>query len=204
MAESLSLAVDHALEDAWRQRLLNRPPDPEPDLRFPPETLRPSAVLMPLLRRRDGYHVLFTVRARHLPVHPGQISFPGGRQDPADPGLWETALRETHEEIGLPPDRVEPFAALDPVISISRFHVTPYVGFVPSDFPFSACPSEVDELLIVPLAHLRDPAIHRTVWHVGPDGGRYPVHHFAYGDYDVWGMTGRIVHRFLTLTAGLV
>lgn len=191
---------DRELETVWRRRLLERTPDDERDLPYAPETLRHSAVLLPLMRRPDGYQILFTVRAAHLAVHPGQISFPGGRYEPADADLWTTALRETHEEIGLPPEHVELLSPLDPVISITRFHVSPFVGFVPADFSYQADPAEVAELLVVPLDHLRDPAIHTLEWREG-EGGRYPIHHFAFGDYDIWGMTGRILHRFLSVTA---
>ena len=196
-------AHDHerrkALEADWRERLAaNQPSESRGDWPLPPGTpLQPAAVLLPLVRRSEGYAVVFTQRAAHLNVHAGQISFPGGRQDPTDADLWTTALRETHEEIGVPPETIEPLGCLEAIISITRFHVTPFAGFLPPDFPYRINPAEVATLFEVPLDHLMDPGIHHIEMRQIPGGGTYPVHHFAFDGHDIWGMTGHILHRFL-------
>jgi 8-oxo-dGTP pyrophosphatase MutT (NUDIX family) len=188
-----------AMETDWRQRLAaGRVLATHDDWLFPAGTpLQPAAVLVPLVRRTEGYAIVFTQRAAHLHAHAGQISFPGGRQDPGDGDLWATALRETHEEIGVPPDAVEPLGCLEPIVSVTRFHVTPYAGFLPPDFPYRINAAEVATLFEVPL----DPEIHRIEMREIPGGMRYPVHHYAYADHDIWGLTGHILHRFLQTIA---
>lgn len=189
---------DAATEARWRERLRAAPAAEHRESLFPPGTpLQPAAVLLPLIRRPHGYDVLFTRRAAHLQVHAGQISFPGGRQDPDDADLWATALRETYEEIGVPADHVEALSPLDPIVSITRFHVTPFAGFVPADFPYRINADEVAAVLEVPLSHLLDPATHVVEPHLAPDGRTYEIHHYHYGEHDIWGLTGHIVHRFL-------
>jgi 8-oxo-dGTP pyrophosphatase MutT (NUDIX family) len=192
------LLPDAGIEARWRDLLQAAADDEVRDDLFPPGTaLQPAAVLLPLIRRGHGYDLLFTKRAANLQVHAGQISFPGGRQDPDDADLWATAVRETHEEIGVPPELVEPLCPLEPIVSITRFHVTPFAGFVPADFPYRINTDEVDTLLEVPLHHLLDPATHQVEMRQVPDGRTYQIHHYRYGDHDIWGMTGHIVHRFL-------
>ena len=88
-----------------------------------------AAVLVPLVERPGGCTVLLTERAGHLKHHAGQISFPGGRIEPSDPGPWEAALREAEEEIGLPRDHVTHAGWLGDHIVVSGYVVTPAVGF---------------------------------------------------------------------------
>jgi 8-oxo-dGTP pyrophosphatase MutT (NUDIX family) len=192
------LRPDAGRESRWREALLAANDDGERDDLFPPGTpLQAAAVLVPLIRRPEGYAVLFTKRAAHLHVHAGQISFPGGRHDPGDADLRATAMRETHEEIGVPPHAVEVLCPLPSVVSITKYHVTPFAGFVPVDFPYRINPAEVDTLLEVPLRHLMDPANHEIDLRPVPDGRQYAVHHYHFDGHDIWGMTGHIVHRFL-------
>ena len=95
---------------------------------------RRASVLIPLLEIRGEIFVLFTERSKHLRSHPGQVSFPGGKQDYQDTNSLETALRETHEEIGLHPEKVEILGRIDQIISLYNYLVTPFVGLIPSDF----------------------------------------------------------------------
>jgi 8-oxo-dGTP pyrophosphatase MutT (NUDIX family) len=191
-------APDAGIEARWRELLQATAADGVRHDLFPPGTaLQAAAVLLPLIRRQDGYALLFTKRSAHLNVHAGQISFPGGRHDASDADLWATAVRETYEEIGVPPESVEPFCPLPPVISITKFHVTPFAAFVPADFPYRINADEVETVLEVPMRTLVDPAIHHVEWHQVPDGRTYPIHHYHYDGHDIWGMTGHIVHRFL-------
>jgi len=122
----------------------------------------PAAVLVPLINRPAGVSVLFTQRAAHLTDHAGQISFPGGRAEPQDPGPVATALRETEEEIGLPRERVQVIGSLPRYRTVTRYEITPVVGFVEPPFPLALDEFEVAEVFEAPLAFFLDPAHHES------------------------------------------
>lgn len=124
-------------------------------------TLTPAAVLVPVVLRPEGLSVLLTQRSEALKNHAGQISFPGGRQDPGDPDLAFTALRETEEEIGLAPERVELVGPLATYATITRFVITPFLGLVQPDFSLRLQADEVVDAFEAPLDFLLDPVNHR-------------------------------------------
>ena len=185
-------------EDALRQALA-RPAGPSSDFDLNPgmhprsdKPLRPAAVLVPVWLRNDGPRLILTKRSSHLKHHPGQIAFPGGKVDPTDAGPEAAALRETHEEIGLPPERVEIFGTLPVHETVTGFAVTPFVGLIRG--PFDPVPEagEVEEVFTVPLAHVLTPArfaIERRQW-MGVWRRYYAV---PYGPYYIWGATARIL-----------
>jgi 8-oxo-dGTP pyrophosphatase MutT (NUDIX family) len=117
----------------------------------------PAAVLVPLVNRPGGLQVLFTQRTAHLSDHAGQISFPGGRVEPHDPSHAAAALRETQEEVGLPPERVAILGQLAEYETVTGFRVTPIVGWVEPPFAVQPDPFEVADVFEVPLAFLLDP-----------------------------------------------
>jgi 8-oxo-dGTP pyrophosphatase MutT (NUDIX family) len=152
-----------------------------------------SAVLIPILQREGALTVLLTRRAETLRSHQGQVSFPGGRQDPDDASLRVTALREAEEEIGLPPSAVEVIGYLDDYPTLTGYRVTPVVGFV------SAPPvvwrrevSEVAEIFEVPLLRALDPATYRQKTLLR-DGLRLPFFEFDHGGHRIWGATAGIL-----------
>src|SRR5215813_894859 len=118
----------------------------------------PAAVLVPLVNRESGLTVLFTERSPHLPDHPGQISFPGGRIDPGDIDARNAALREAEEEIGLPRERVTLLGRLAEYETVTGYRVTPVVGWVEPPFAVKPHPVEVADVFEVPLAFLLEPA----------------------------------------------
>ncbi|HET7668864.1 MAG TPA: CoA pyrophosphatase [Burkholderiales bacterium] len=120
-----------------------------------------AAVLVPIVAHPDGLTVLFTKRTAHLKAHSGQVSFPGGRAEPDDPGPEHTALREAEEEIGLAMHRVEVLARLPEYLTRTGFRVTPVVGVVTPPLELVPDAREVDEVFEVPLAFILDPANHR-------------------------------------------
>mgnify|MGYP001012918274 CR=1 FL=1 len=124
-----------------------------------PET-RPAAVLAPIIKRASGWTMLFTERAKETPAHPGQISFPGGRVQASDANAVETALRETHEEVGLERRFIEPIGAWDRYDTITGYRVTPIVGLVDPGFALTLDPREVASVFEAPLDFLMDPANH--------------------------------------------
>ena len=130
---------------------LPRLADREPD----PATTRVAAVLVLLYDSTAGVHFPLTVRRSDLPAHPGQISLPGGRQEP-DEALCDTALRETAEEIGVPPERVCLLGSLTPLyIPVSDFTVHPFVGWHTGRPCFRQQHAEVHRILEAPLSGLR-------------------------------------------------
>jgi 8-oxo-dGTP pyrophosphatase MutT (NUDIX family) len=143
---------------------LRLPWDPEPqetklaDLRDP----RRAAVLMPLAMRESGLTVLLTERAANLSNHAGQVSFPGGSVEPADPTPIAAALREAHEEVNLDPARVEVLGALPDYLTGTGFRVTPVVGLVHEPFSLAADALEVADIFEVPLSFLMNPAHHQV------------------------------------------
>ncbi len=88
---------------------------------LPPAGLVPAGVLAPVFEAEAGLSLLFTQRTMHLKDHQGQISFPGGVRDPGDHNLLATALRETEEEIGLPPEKAEILGDLTPVATSTGY-----------------------------------------------------------------------------------
>ena len=121
-----------------------------------------AAVLVPVTNDHRNPEIVFTLRSENLSTHRGQVSFPGGRRDPEDHSLADTALRETHEEIGLPPDQVELIAPLSQVMSLHQILVTPYVGVIPGDHPLQANPAEIDSIFRVPVEFFLDDNRERT------------------------------------------
>ena len=166
-------------------------------IQLPPgRVLRPAAVLVAVW----GDRVILTKRSSHLKHHPGQIAFPGGKQDAGDPTPEAAALREAHEEIGLPPDLVEIWGRLPVHETVTGFAVTPLLGLVRADFTPVPEAGEVDEVFMVPLAHVLDPArfvIERRRW-LGQWRSYYTV---PYGPYYIWGATARILRGLAALVS---
>ncbi|TLM65470.1 MAG: CoA pyrophosphatase [Deltaproteobacteria bacterium] len=170
-----------------------------PQRTIPRETLRPAAVLLPLLIRDGEECVLFTRRTEHLPHHAGEISFPGGAAHPDDPDLAATALRETEEELGIPADRVALHGRLDDFWSIHGYHVVPFVGTIPHPFPYRIAGHEIAELIEAPLDHFRTPGVHHVEdW--SHRGRVHPVDFYRYGSHVIWGLTAAILRQFLAVT----
>jgi 8-oxo-dGTP pyrophosphatase MutT (NUDIX family) len=120
-----------------------------------------ASVLVPLVQRPDGLQVLLTRRTEHLHDHAGQISFPGGRQDPEDPSVIATALREAEEEVGLSREHVDVLGVLPLYTTVTHYRVTPVVGLVRPGFSLALDSFEVAEAFEVPLRFLMNPAHHQ-------------------------------------------
>ncbi len=158
----------------------------------PGRNLRAAAVLVPVWLHDGAARVILTKRASGLQHHPGQMAFPGGKIDAGDDGPEGAALRETWEEIGLPPDRVQILGRLPAHETITAYRVTPILGLVRGHFDAVPERDEVDEVFTVPLAHVLSPAnfaIERRDWQ-GVWRRYYAV---PYGPYYVWGATARIL-----------
>ncbi len=165
---------------------------------------RPAAVLIPLILREQGALLTFMQRTEDGRTHSGQIAFPGGGKEPEDADAVATALREAHEEVNIRPDTVTPLGLMDDNASISRFVVTPVVGAVHEVPDYRPDPREVQDIFEVPLDFLLDPANE----HRSPDveflGKRWALYEYRYEERVIWGLTGRIVHEFVTVFRDLL
>lgn len=190
-------------EDFIRQRLAERQADPY----ISPfrETLRsgearPAAVLIPLLRQDDSWHILL-IRRTHVDGdhHSGQVAFPGGRMDSNDASPEQAALREAHEEIGVDPDSVRVLGHMEEMVTISNYQVTPVVGVIPWPFAIDPQESEVARVFTVPLAWLADPAHHEERQREIPGEQRsIGVHYFEEFEGELlWGVSARLMVNFL-------
>lgn len=168
-----------------------------------PEDAEPSAaVLAPLYEDGGETWVVLTRRAWTMRSHTGEVSFPGGRREPAE-SLWETATRESREEIALDPGLVVPVGELDHLATITqRRSIVPFVGLLPDGRPeLVPEPAEVDAILHVPLSELLDPAVYRQErWNIA--GVQRPMHFFELVGDTVWGATGSMLFDLLTRITG--
>jgi len=161
--------------------------------------IRPAAVLVPVVKRETELTVLFTRRTAHLNDHAGQISFPGGRAEPADAGAAETAMRETEEEIGLAAGRVEVLGQLPQYVTVTGYRVTPVVGLITPPLDLRPDDFEVAEVFEAPLAFLLDAANHQSN-SVSWEGRERRYYAIPYGKYYIWGATAGMLmnlHAFL-------
>jgi 8-oxo-dGTP pyrophosphatase MutT (NUDIX family) len=163
-----------------------------------PARLRPAAVLIALVERPGGPSLVLTRRAAHLKAHAGQTSLPGGRMEPEDVSAVATALRESEEEIGLPPDRVAVLGGLRSYDTITGFRIHPVVGWVADPPAWRAEPAEVAEIFEVPLAFVLDPANHTRESYLR-DGQRRYFYVLPHADHYIWGATAGILVNFARL-----
>jgi 8-oxo-dGTP pyrophosphatase MutT (NUDIX family) len=154
----------------------------------PSAALRPAAVLVPLIDRRDGMTVLLTQRTAHLSAHAGQISFPGGRAEEQDADAVATALRETEEEVGLPRKLISVVGRLDTYVTGTGFEITPIVGIVTPGYVLDIDPFEVAEVFEVPLSYILDRRNHNRTER--ESAGRIRVFFvLPYQGRNIWGAT---------------
>ena len=156
---------------------------------------RRAAVLIPLIRNRDQWSILFTRRSENLAAHSGQIAFPGGGVEPGE-RLEAAAVREAQEEVGIRPDDVELIGRLDDVVTNSGFLVAPFAGVIHEPIEYVMQESEVVEVFEVPLDSLLDPAT-PEVRYVAFRNKHYPAYYYVHRGYEIWGLTGRMLKAFL-------
>lgn len=176
-----------------------------------------SAVLVPLVQKVDGWHVLFEIRNPDLRWQPGDICFPGGRIESYDGDPEVTAVRETVEELGVDREGVTIWGPLDRVVAVIGVNIYPYVGEL-ADQQLSPNHDEVMALFTVPLNWLLAATPRRATmrvltkpednfpWEQLPSYERewkkrktYEVYFYEYGEYLIWGLTAQILKNFLEI-----
>ncbi len=155
-----------------------------------------AAVLVPLYVDEEGEpHLVFTRRREDLRRHAGEISVPGGREDDADSDLVQTALREAHEEIGLPPTAVDVVGALQPTPTIATsYAVYPFVGLIEPGHEWTLSAREVAEVLELSLPDLRAGYERRRLVRRGMP---FRTDVYVVGESLIWGATARILGDLL-------
>lgn len=184
----LLLEAVSPLESGVRDLDINgyRPPGQEP---FRPS--RTAAVLVPLLDLPEP-EIVLTRRADHLPQHPGQVSFPGGAAEDDDSSAVQTALREAHEEIGLPPEIARPIGFLDRMDTISDYRVLPVVALVTPPVIWKLDQREVAEVFTVPLSIVLETERYESRT-VESQGRKYTIFTLRWKGYTIWGATAAML-----------
>lgn len=156
-----------------------------------------AAVLLPLYNKQGEYHILFIKRTERVSTHKGQISFPGGAFEAADGTLLNTALRESCEEVGVMPGKVEVLGELDDEVSlVSNYVITPFVGIIPYPYPFKVDGEETELTIEAPLSAFIGKSYEEQEVIAGESRTTY---RFYYDGREIWGATARILYKFLKL-----
>jgi len=163
---------------------------------------RLAAVMIPIIKSSLGYEIIFTKRLNTLPTHAGEVSFPGGLKEKNDPSLKVTAIRETVEEIGVNPNHIEIIGRLDDEMSIHKFKVAPFLGYINAstkieDLKFQK--SEVERVFSVPIEYFLTCQYWKETWVRKDD--KVTVHFYPYKDLIIWGLTGRILSKLLNIVS---
>lgn len=154
--------------------------------------VRTAAVLVGLVDRPGELSVLLTQRTAGLRDHAGQVAFPGGKMDPDDATPAATALREAHEEIGLPAERVEVLGYMEPYLTRTGFRIVPVVARVTPPFEVVLNPAEVVDTFEVPFAFLMSEAnqeLRERTW----KGRTWQFYAFEHGERTIWGITAGMI-----------
>ena len=178
-------------------------PHPRPWRHYdaPPADAREAAVLLLLYPHEKRWHLPLTLRPAHLPAHAGQVSLPGGAMEPGETTA-QAAIREFHEELGDDGLPIRLLGALSPLyVQASNYQVAPWVAVAERRPAFVPNPTEVAELLEVPLAHLLAPANFggQPRQH---EGRHYLAPHFLFQSHRIWGATCMILGELVTILGG--
>ncbi len=169
-----------------------------PDIPSVPGYLE-AAILILFSRIDDQWQVILTRRTNNVSDHKGQVAFPGGAREISDASLLEAALRETNEEIGVSKKDIEVFGKMNPMQTISYFHITPFLGFIPHPYPYQPARDEVERIFSIPLNWIADKENWSMDWINGlPDGSRRQV--IRYKPYDgeiLWGISAMFLQEYL-------
>ena len=161
--------------------------------------LTPAGVMLLLCLKDDDYFVILNKRSDYVEYHKREISFPGGVQDPEDRDILATALRETHEEMGILPSDIDVLGRLDEVATNSRFGVTSFVGTIPFPYEFKINAAEIAEVVEAPLSSLMDSCNLREESWVDDYGYISKIYSYAQGGHLIYGATAQILDQFMII-----
>ncbi len=182
------------------QDMINRIRNYKPDSRLDSADFKEAAVLMPIIKKTEP-ELLLTLRANYLSTHSGEVAFPGGKREPADTTLQQTAIRETAEEIALPAHHIEVIGSLEPLVSKYKIKVTPFIALVDDAIHYQPNLQEVAAIFTVPLAFFKaEPQVitHR-IDYLNRD---WYVPCYNYQGYKIWGLTAIMIAELMSIIAG--
>ena len=153
-----------------------------------------AAVLLPLVWHKDQWNILFTKRTETLPHHKGQISFPGGKYEIEDKNMYETAIRETEEELGISRNSIQTLGSMESFTAVSGIEISPYVGIIFWPQRLSLSVNEVSKVILMPISWLADPENYEEKEYNG-----YPdvVFYQPFQGEVLWGITAQLTKTFL-------
>lgn len=164
-----------------------------------------AGILVPVTRDIVQPKIILTRRAQHMNTHKGQVAFPGGKRDDTDDSLEFTALRECHEEIGIPPKDVEIIGSLSQVISLHGIRVSPFVGLVDDEYPLTPNLDELDSIFKVPVQFFREAEpVRRDKMTYKGIGLSIPSYHYedAGEVYEIWGLSAMVLVELMNIAYG--
>ena len=180
--------------ETWIAEVSRRLESPPPRRR-PTGDSRDAAVLVPLYVEARELWTVLTERSIDLPHHKGQIAFPGGGRELGE-DMWEAALREAQEEVGLPPEAVLRLGELDEAETPSGYRIVPCVGAIPQSFEPRPDPTEIADVFALPLSALANPTLVEDLA-VSIDGVQRSLRIYHVGRRKIWGLTARVLQNLL-------
>lgn len=177
--------IEHELTYYLEQRLAERQPR-----RIPQPDLAEAGVLVAITAEANP-KLLLTLRASHLNSHQGEVAFPGGKRDPEDHDIIQTALREAHEEVGLEPHEVQVLGVMDQVVSRFGYLVTPVLGIIKPGLDHIASPDELDAVFEVPLDLFRQAPSKYF------ERGNIRIPSYDFDDFHIWGLTAMMIAEMM-------
>ncbi len=180
---------------SWIQEIRRRLESPPPKRLPPPDEIRRAAVLVPLYVDAGELWTVLTRRAEDLPHHRSQIAFPGGALEGSE-GVWQTAVREAHEEIGLPPEAALDLGRLDEAETGTGYRIVPCVAAIPHQFEPEPDRQEIAETFSAPLSAFANPRMVEDR-PVTINGRERILRVYHVGTRQIWGLTARVLHNLM-------